>query len=100
VWKDPAAATWDYTQFANDEAAAEPDETIRLIFYDLGPTKDAKFDTWAINKRSWPDVEPIKVQQGKRYRLSFLNASGDQHPMHLHRHSFEVTRIGKKNLSG
>jgi FtsP/CotA-like multicopper oxidase with cupredoxin domain len=40
------------------------------------------------------------VTEGKRYRLSFLNASGDQHPMHLHRHSFEVTRVGHQDVSG
>ena len=28
------------------------------------------------------------------------NGSGDQHPIHLHRHSFEVVRIGDKQLSG
>jgi FtsP/CotA-like multicopper oxidase with cupredoxin domain len=28
------------------------------------------------------------------------NGSGDQHPIHLHRHKFEVTRIGEKQISG
>src|ERR1700745_173824 len=27
-----------------------------------------------------------------RYRLKFRNASDDIHPLHLHRHSFELTR--------
>ncbi|HEY4380649.1 MAG TPA: multicopper oxidase domain-containing protein [Acidobacteriaceae bacterium] len=100
VWKDPQNTTWDYMQFANTTAAPAPDETVTLALMDLGPQKDAKFDTWAINGLSWPDIEPLKVQKGKRYRLVFQNASGDQHPMHLHRHSFEVTAIGSKNLSG
>ena len=50
--------------------------------------------------KSWPDVEPLIVHPGKRYRLVFRNGSGDQHPIHLHRHTFEVTRIGEKHLSG
>ena len=100
VWKDPQNAVWDYTQFANSTPAAAPDETIPLVLMDLGPQKDSKFDTWAINGSSWPDIEPIKVQRGKRYRLVFQNASGDQHPMHLHRHTFEVVSIGDKNISG
>jgi FtsP/CotA-like multicopper oxidase with cupredoxin domain len=100
VWKDPQNAAWDYTQFANSTPAAAPDETIPLALMDLGPQKGSKFDTWAINGSSWPDIEPIKVQRGKRYRLVFQNASGDQHPMHLHRHTFEVTSIGDKTLSG
>jgi FtsP/CotA-like multicopper oxidase with cupredoxin domain len=100
VWKDPRNAAWDYMQFANSTPAAAPDETIPLALMDLGPQKDSKFDTWAINGASWPDIEPIKVQRGKRYRLVFQNASGDQHPMHLHRHTFEVVSIGDKNISG
>ena len=32
--------------------------------------------------------------------MVFRNASGDQHPMHLHRHSFELTKIGGKTTSG
>jgi FtsP/CotA-like multicopper oxidase with cupredoxin domain len=36
------------------------------------------------------------VHEGRRYRLKFRNASDDIHPLHLHRHSFELTRIGGK----
>jgi FtsP/CotA-like multicopper oxidase with cupredoxin domain len=100
VWKDPQNAVWDYTQFANSTPAAAPDETIPLVLMDLGPQKGSKFNTWAINGASWPEIEPIKVKRGKRYRLVFQNASGDQHPMHLHRHTFEVVGIGDKNISG
>jgi FtsP/CotA-like multicopper oxidase with cupredoxin domain len=100
MWKDPQNATWDYTQFANTSPVPNPDETFTLALMDLGPQKDAKFDTWAINGTSWPDIEPLKVQKGKRYRMLFQNVSGDQHPMHLHRHTFEVTAIGDKNISG
>ena len=100
VWKDPAPATWDYTQFANDAAAPSPDETFVLTFRDIGPQKGSQFDTWTINNKSWPEIEPLIVHPGKRYRLVFRNGSGDQHPLHLHRHTFEVTRVGDKQLSG
>lgn len=40
------------------------------------------------------------LHQGRRYRLTFRNASDDIHPLHLHRHSFELTRIGGKATSG
>jgi len=100
VWRDPVHADWDYTLFASNAAAPAPDETINLTFADEGTKGDSKFDTWSINGKSWPDVEPIRVKQGKRYRLVMANSSGDQHPMHLHRHSFEVVQIGDKKLSG
>jgi hypothetical protein len=40
------------------------------------------------------------LHQGRRYRLKFRNASDDIHPLHLHRHSFELTRIAGKPTSG
>jgi FtsP/CotA-like multicopper oxidase with cupredoxin domain len=100
VWKDPAQVDWDYSQFASSKPAQAPDETIALNFTDEGPKGDSKFDTWAINGKSWPAIHPILLKQGKRYRLVMTNSSGDQHPMHLHRHSFEVVQIGDKKLSG
>jgi FtsP/CotA-like multicopper oxidase with cupredoxin domain len=101
VWRDPAPVEWDYTQFANTVATTHvPDETFVLTFRDNGAKPGSKFDTWAINNKSWPDIDPLIVQQGKRYRLVFRNGSGDQHPMHLHRHTFEVTQIGAKPVNG
>lgn len=100
AWNDPAATKWDYTQFANTTEAPAPDESYTLTFRDIGPQHGSQFDTWTINNKSWPDVEPLMVKAGKRYRLIFRNGSGDQHPLHLHRHTFEVTKIGSKQLSG
>jgi len=100
VWKDPKAADWDYSQFASTAPSQAPDEIIQLAFADEGTKGDSKFDTWSINGKSWPNIDPIRVKQGKRYRLVMANGSGDQHPMHLHRHSFEVVQIGDKKMSG
>jgi FtsP/CotA-like multicopper oxidase with cupredoxin domain len=99
-WKDPTHTDWDYTVFASSAVASAPDETINLTFSDIGPVGNSKFDTWTVNDKSWPNGDPIHVKQGKRYRLIMNNSSADQHPMHLHRHSFEVTQIGDKKLSG
>jgi len=101
AWTDPAPTKWDYTQFAiAGPSAVVPDETVTLTFHDIGPQKGSKFDTWTINNKSWPDVDPIPVVKGKRYRFVLRNGSGDQHPIHLHRHTFEVAKIGSKALSG
>jgi FtsP/CotA-like multicopper oxidase with cupredoxin domain len=40
------------------------------------------------------------LQQGRRYRLRMRNASDDIHPIHLHRHSFELRRIAGQSTSG
>ncbi len=100
VWKDPDPQEWDYQQFAHTTEASKPDETFVLTFRDSGPQHGSKFDTWTINNKSWPAIEPLKVRQGKRYRMVLRNGSGDQHPIHLHRHTFEVTSIGGKSMSG
>jgi FtsP/CotA-like multicopper oxidase with cupredoxin domain len=100
IWRDPAPAEWDYTQFANSTAAPKPDESFVLTFRDIGSMHGSQFDTWTINNKSWPNTDPLMVQEGKRYRLVFRNGSGDQHPIHLHRHTFEVTRIGDRQISG
>jgi FtsP/CotA-like multicopper oxidase with cupredoxin domain len=100
VWRDPEATTWDYSLFASKTSVTEPEETFSLTIRDAGALNGSKFDTWTMNGDAWPNVKPLMVKAGKRYRLLFRNASGDQHPMHLHRHSFEVTRIGDQHLSG
>jgi FtsP/CotA-like multicopper oxidase with cupredoxin domain len=100
AWIDPPPSVWDYSQFASQAPSVHPDETHILTFRDIGPLKDSKFDTWTINNKSWPEVDPVMVTAGKRHRLVFRNGSGDQHPMHIHRHSFEVVSIGDKKMSG
>jgi FtsP/CotA-like multicopper oxidase with cupredoxin domain len=40
------------------------------------------------------------LREGRRYRLKLRNASDDVHPLHLHRHSFELTRVGGKATAG
>jgi len=40
------------------------------------------------------------LHRGKRYRLKFRNASDDIHPLHLHRHSFELTSVAERPTSG
>jgi FtsP/CotA-like multicopper oxidase with cupredoxin domain len=100
VWRDPQPVDWDYTQFGGTSGGVTPDETFPLTFRDAGALDGSKFDTWTINGDAWPNVKPLQVRRGKRYRMLFRNATGDQHPMHLHRHSFEVTRIGDRQMSG
>ena len=46
-------------------------------------------------------MEPIyTLHRGRRYRLIFRNASDDIHPLHLHRHSFELSRIAGRATAG
>jgi FtsP/CotA-like multicopper oxidase with cupredoxin domain len=100
LWSPPSKAAWDYTAFCLNSAAAAPDETIALKFEKI-PGGHGGYNRWTINGKSWPDTNPLfTVQRGKRYRLAMNNHSGDEHPVHLHRHSFEITKVGDKTTSG
>ena len=57
-------------------------------------------DRWLINGRSFPDTETVALKQGERYRLIFRNKSQDDHPVHLHRNTFEVRRIDGRETRG
>ncbi|WP_349627620.1 MULTISPECIES: multicopper oxidase domain-containing protein [unclassified Bradyrhizobium] len=55
----------------------------------------------AIREPSSPDTDPLFTVRGKRYRLVLNNSSsGDEHPAPLHRHSFEITKVGNKPTAG
>jgi FtsP/CotA-like multicopper oxidase with cupredoxin domain len=45
-------------------------------------------DHWTINGKSYPDTASPVLTAGQRYRLVFINRSTNDHPVHLHRHSF------------
>jgi FtsP/CotA-like multicopper oxidase with cupredoxin domain len=61
------------------------------------------FNRWTLNGEAF-SMETSKpmytVHEGRRYRLKFRNASDDIHPLHLHRHSFELVRVGGKPTAG
>ncbi len=102
-WVAPRPFRWDYTQFGKaNAAAAVPDETIEITVVKHNGALNG-FNEWTLNGEafSMKTRRPMyTVHEGRRYRLKFRNASDDIHPLHLHRHSFELTRIGGKPTAG
>jgi len=104
-WAAPPAFKWDYTRFSKPSAAAaSPDETIVLTFAKDNAAHEG-FNLWTINGAGFPmseDVVPASfhLKEGKRYRLRLRNASDDIHPIHLHRHSFELASLAGKPAAG
>ena len=47
-----------------------------------------------VNGRSWPKTERFQYQVGDTVRWRVINASGDNHPMHLHGFYFRVDSRG------
>ena len=84
--------------------APAPDETFEMTFAKDNAAEEG-FNRWSINGNAYPmtgQVTPaaFHLKQGKRYRIRMRNASDDIHPIHLHRHSFELTTIAGKRTSG
>jgi FtsP/CotA-like multicopper oxidase with cupredoxin domain len=99
-WLTPPISTWDYTIFGEERSIPLPDVLLDLIFEKV-PGGRGGYNRWTINGKSWPTTNPLfTTELGKRYRLRMSNRSSDNHPVHLHRHSFEVTKIGEKATAG
>jgi len=107
-WDQPEELAWNYERFAMQTPAEGarypvPEEAATGIAL----TFDAKFmghgaeEQWLINGKSYPNTEEPVLHAGQRYRLLLKNESADEHPVHLHRHTFEVKRIdGGPELTG
>ncbi len=57
-------------------------------------------DHWSVNGAEFPKGKPIRVEANQRYRLIFDNQSDEAHPVHLHRHSFELRKIAGAETRG
>jgi len=102
-WAVPKPFHWDYTRFGKSAARLpQPDELIEMTFTKNNADEQG-FKRWCINGMafSMDKMEPIfRLREGARYRLRMRNASDDIHPIHLHRHSFELTSIAGKATAG
>jgi len=101
-WVKPPAFRWDYTAFGSDRAPGPPDDVIEITIVKRNAAMHG-FNQWLLNGQAF-DMDAMKplatLRQGRRYRLKCRNATDDIHPLHLHRHSFELTRIHNKTTSG
>ena len=83
------------------ESKAEDEATrIDLVF-------DSKFqghgneELWRINGKSYPQTDEPILKSWPALPVMMKNLSADDHPMHLHRHTFEVRRVdGSPELQG
>ena len=104
-WVAPQPYRWNYGLFAKPGAtSSEPDETFDMTFAKENAAEEG-FNRWTINGVGYPMTgesiaASFRVQQGKRYRIRMRNESDDIHPIHLHRHIFEVSSVSGKRTSG
>jgi FtsP/CotA-like multicopper oxidase with cupredoxin domain len=101
-WVAPGKPAWDYTVFGKPGAqpgSAGGVETIDLTFEKIPRGMD-KFNSFTVNGKFYPHDQEFVLKQGTRYRLVLRNRTDDAHPMHLHRHLFELTEIYGKATAG
>jgi len=99
-WIDPPKFRWDYTIFGTQTSNSPvPQQNIDLIFEKI-PGGAGKFNLWLVNGKPYPHEREFVLQQGTRYRLTMRNRTDDAHPMHLHRHLWEVIEINGKPTAG
>ncbi len=95
-WLQPEELVWNYADFAGtatQDSEPEPAVPIELVLTSKFEGHGSE-ERWMINGKSYPHTDEPVLKQGQRYRLVMKNASEDDHPMHLHRHSFEVRTLG------
>jgi FtsP/CotA-like multicopper oxidase with cupredoxin domain len=101
-WVTPKPFRWNYAHFGGTEAVPEPDQIFDMTFAKQNAAQDG-FNLWTINDVAFSEerMQPmLRMERGKRYRLRMHNASDDIHPIHLHRHSFELTQVAGQETSG
>ena len=98
-WVAPPKSVWDYTIFGGSGTQPKPDQTIDMIFQKI-PSGAGLFNSWTVNGKEYPHEQEFLLKKGSRYRIVFRNRSEDAHPLHMHRHSFELVEINGKATAG
>jgi FtsP/CotA-like multicopper oxidase with cupredoxin domain len=101
-WDQPETLTWDYGQFGDKEEGTASDTGVTEIplTFKSKFTGHGDMDHWTINGKSFPHTDTIDLRQGHRYRLLFKNDSSEDHPLHLHRHVYELRRLSGRKTRG
>lgn len=104
----------------------QPDETVKLPSVNMaqyGKSADGTFSlnqnysleytmnlgtstrngeqVFTVNDKVFPQTDPVNVKKGDTVKVRFINTSkSDDHPMHLHGHTFQVLSKNGEPLSG
>src|ERR1700683_1559278 len=98
-WTPPPKSRWDYTIFGTTAPHPAPDQTIDMVFEKV-PGGPNGINHWLVNGKEYPHEREFLFRQGGRYRLVFHNRSDDSHPLHMHRHRFELVELNGQPTAG
>ncbi len=92
VWREPSQTPWSYTALGLPGSEEAPPIRIPLVFRKKFVSSHWQ-DKWTVNGKEFPHTDPIRISAGGVYRLVFDNKSDEAHPLHLHRHTFELVSV-------
>jgi FtsP/CotA-like multicopper oxidase with cupredoxin domain len=92
-WIAPPASVWDYRIFGGDIPHARSEATTIPLVFQKKWAGNRWVDYWTVNGRSYPKTDIIRLRANETYRLLFDNQSDEAHPLHLHRHTFELVEV-------
>lgn len=99
-WIKPASILWDYTLFAKPPATTpSAAQNIDMVFEKI-PGGPHNLNTFTVNGKPYPHDNEFVLHEGQRYRLNFHNRTDDAHPLHMHRHQWELVDLNTKPTSG
>jgi len=101
-WQQPNNLVWNYLQFGapQDSTSAQSKAIEVPLVFESKFAGHGAMDKWMINGKSYPDTETVPLTRGQRYRLVFKNKSQNDHPVHLHRHTFELKKMAGRATRG
>jgi len=99
-WLTPSRARWDYRAFSSNQAHSFPAGIRVPLVFEKKWAGNRWLDHWTINGKSYPKTDPILIKPNETYRLVFDNRSDEAHPVHLHRHTFELVEVEGAATSG
>jgi FtsP/CotA-like multicopper oxidase with cupredoxin domain len=107
-WGAQPGVFWDYTKFgapvspqgATSGTASKASPRVIDMVFEKVPGGAHPFNSWTINGKSYPHEREFVLQEGQRYRINFRNRTDDSHPVHLHRHLFELIDVNGKATRG
>lgn len=107
-WTPQPGVFWDYTKFgrpmglpgATAARGGKPPQHVIDMVFEKVPGGARPFNLWTVNGKPYPHEREFVLQEGQRYRINFRNRTDDSHPVHLHRHLFELIDVNGRPTSG
>jgi FtsP/CotA-like multicopper oxidase with cupredoxin domain len=98
-WAPPPKGWWDYLPFGKAGTHQMPDQTIDMVIEKI-PGGPHDMNHWTINGKEYPHENEFVLKQGQRYNIVLHNRNDDDHPIHMHRHLFELLEFNGKPTGG